>query len=139
MQQKLDVKGLKMDEEVCASVKKLLLLKLKDQRYRLHMHYLNHEKDSKPSTVTTIELIDLCTYWSKEKTQVSITCIMFACKYLLWRIYFRLTGIKFSIFSTNMWAKQKILKFCQVPSKHQVKSFCTYTAWDCKILYFDYD
>nr|XP_019709947.1 uncharacterized protein LOC105055903 [Elaeis guineensis] len=46
VQQKLDVKGLRMDEEVCASIKILLSLKSKDQRYRLHMHYLNHGKDS---------------------------------------------------------------------------------------------
>ncbi|XP_073117599.1 uncharacterized protein [Elaeis guineensis] len=72
LDQKLDVKGLKTDEEVCASIKKLLLLKSKDPRYRLHMHYLNHRKDSKPSTMSTVEWIDLCTYWSKEKTQ--LTC-----------------------------------------------------------------
>nr|XP_010906431.1 uncharacterized protein LOC105033363 [Elaeis guineensis] len=67
LKQKLDVKGLRTDEEVCASIKKLLSLKSKDQRYRLHMYYLNHGKDSKPSTVSMTERIDLCTYWSKEK------------------------------------------------------------------------
>ena len=51
-----------MDEKVFASMKKLLLLKSEDQRYQLHMHYLNHGKDSKPSTMSMTEWIDLCTY-----------------------------------------------------------------------------
>ncbi|KAG1342274.1 hypothetical protein COCNU_05G005030 [Cocos nucifera] len=67
-EQKLDVKGLRTDEEVCDSVKKLLSFKSKDLRCRIYIHYFNHGKNSKTSTVTTTSWMDLCTYWNKDET-----------------------------------------------------------------------